>query len=166
MRIGIDDTDSPEGMCTTYLGANLAGALSREGFTIQRALLVRLNPNVPHKTRGNASICLEVEGDMNQAYRIGCEYINRLADLSFHETQPGLVICDGQPDPSFYQRAVRDFCTLEEAVGILGKEGALFRGWNGGRGLIGATAAVCAEFPDATYELLAYRHHTVRETRS
>ena len=166
MRIGIDDTDSPEGMCTTYLGANLAKALLRDGFFIQRALLVRLNPNVPHKTRGNASICLEVEGDMDQAYRIGCDHINRLADLTHRETQPGLVVCEGRPDPSFYQRAVRDFCTIEEAVGILGEQGALFRGWNGGRGLIGATAAVCAEFPDATYELLAYRHHDERGTRS
>ena len=165
MRIGIDDTDSPEGMCTTYLGAALARALLREGFIVHKVLLVRLNPNVPHKTRGNASVCLEVEGDRDRAYCIGCDHINQLADLSHKETQPGLVICEGLPDPSFYKQAVRDFCTIEEAEGILGKEGALYRGWNGGRGLIGATAAVCAEFPDTTYELLAYRHHESREAR-
>ena len=33
MIIGIDDTDSREGMCTTYLGAVLIGRLEEAGFT-------------------------------------------------------------------------------------------------------------------------------------
>ncbi|HUW86389.1 MAG TPA: tRNA(Ile2) 2-agmatinylcytidine synthetase, partial [Methanoregula sp.] len=67
MLIGIDDTDSPEGMCTTYLGAVLARRLIREGMRIREARLVRLNPNVTWKTRGNAAIALHVDGNADNA---------------------------------------------------------------------------------------------------
>jgi len=50
-RIGIDDTDSPAGMCTTYLAAVLIRRLHRAGVRVIEARLVRLNPNVPEKTR-------------------------------------------------------------------------------------------------------------------
>ncbi|MCK4270354.1 MAG: hypothetical protein KAW93_07730, partial [Methanogenium sp.] len=52
MRIGVDDTDSPEGMCTTYLGMVLIKRLISAGFSIKDRMLVRLNPNVRYKTRG------------------------------------------------------------------------------------------------------------------
>ena len=50
MWIGIDDTDSPRGMCTTYLGAVLIRRLVARGFNLTEARLIRLNPNVPYKT--------------------------------------------------------------------------------------------------------------------
>ncbi|HOV68436.1 MAG TPA: DUF1743 domain-containing protein, partial [Methanoregulaceae archaeon] len=43
------------------------------------------------------------------------------------------------------------------ALRELGAAGARYRGYGNGRGLIGATAAAAAEFPDRTYELLVYR---------
>jgi tRNA(Ile2) C34 agmatinyltransferase TiaS len=52
-----------QGMCTTYLGAVLARRLIREHMRVREARLVRLNPNVTWKTRGNAAIMLDVEGD-------------------------------------------------------------------------------------------------------
>ena len=51
MLIGIDDTDSPAGMCTTYLGAVLARRLIHDHMRVREARLVRLNPNVTFKTR-------------------------------------------------------------------------------------------------------------------
>ena len=51
MLIGIDDTDSPAGMCTTYLGAVLARRLIHDHMQVKEARLVRLNPNVTFKTR-------------------------------------------------------------------------------------------------------------------
>ncbi|MCG7852937.1 MAG: tRNA(Ile2) 2-agmatinylcytidine synthetase, partial [Methanosarcinaceae archaeon] len=56
MIIGIDDTDSREGMCTTYLGAVLLDELTVYGTVVGYPLLIRLNPTIPYKTRGNASI--------------------------------------------------------------------------------------------------------------
>lgn len=157
MRIGIDDTDSPAGMCTTYLGAELRRRLENAGFRVPECVLVRLNPNVVYKTRGNAAVCLEVEGRPEDAFALACACVEELAEFQSEQTNPGVVVTESPPDPSFYRRAVTDFCTIEEAVAILEETGALYRGWKNGRGLIGATAAVSHRLPDATYELLAYR---------
>jgi len=157
MLIGIDDTDSPQGMCTTYLGAVLARHLIRERMTVREARLVRLNPNVTFKTRGNAAIMLDVEGDPDRAFAIACELVDELADLSCTNTNPGVVVVEKRPDPAFYEHAVKDFCEIHEAVEILDAAGARYRGWKNRRGLIGATAAVASELADRTSEILVYR---------
>ncbi|MGD9491538.1 MAG: tRNA(Ile)(2)-agmatinylcytidine synthase, partial [Methanoregulaceae archaeon] len=155
MRIGIDDTDSPAGMCTTYLGALLARKLERAGMPVRDARLVRLNPNVTYKTRGNAAICLDVKGSTEEIFSMARALVEDYADFSCENTNPGIVAVDETPPPGFYYRAVRDFCTLDEALSILRESGARYRGYKNGRGLIGATAAVCGTFADPTYELLA-----------
>ncbi len=157
MLIGIDDTDSPAGMCTTYLGAVLARRLIHEHMRVREARLVRLNPNVTFKTRGNAAIALDVEGDPDRAFSLACAIVEELADFSCEKTNPGVVVAETRPDPAFYRKAVTDFCEIEEAVNLLEAAGARYRGWKNRRGLIGATAAVSGIFPDTTYEILAYR---------
>lgn len=164
MFIGIDDTDSPAGMCTTYLGARLIDGLRAAGMEVFEARLVRLNPNAPFKTRGNAAVCIEVEGDRDRAFALASKLIEDLAEFSCANTNPGLVVAAHRPDPAFYWKAVRDFCTLEEARAVLDRNGALYRGWKNGRGLIGATAAVASVLPDRTWELLAYRRAACRGT--
>jgi len=155
--IGIDDTDSPDSMCTTYLGAVLVGRLNRAGHGVMEARLVRLNPNVPFKTRGNAAICLDVRGNADEAFFMACRAVEEYANFTHENTNPGVVVVDSPPPHTFYYNAVRDFCTLDDAVSLLVQYGARFKGYKNGRGLIGATAAVCSEFADRTYELLAYR---------
>ena len=157
MLIGIDDTDSPTGMCTTYLGAVLARRLIREHMRVREARLVRLNPNVTFKTRGNAAIALDVDGDPAKGFDRACAIVEELADFSCEKTNPGVVVTEGRLDPAFYQKAVTDFCEIEEAVALLERSGARYRGWKNRRGLVGATAAVASVFPDKTYEILAYR---------
>lgn len=157
MRIGIDDTDSPAGMCTTYLGAVLVRRLLRLGLKPMEARVIRLNPNVTWKTRGNAAVCLDVQGDPAIAFQAACRAVDDLADFSCENTNPGVVVADQPMPPGFYWQAVRDFCSLDEATALLNRSAALYKGYKNGRGLIGATAAVCSELPDRTYELLAYR---------
>ncbi len=157
MLIGIDDTDSPQGMCTTYLGAVLARRLMYEQMQVHEARLVRLNPNVTFKTRGNAAIALEVTGDMNRAFAISCAVVEELADFSCENTNPGVVVVDEHPDAAFYTRAVTDFCQIEEAIELLEAVGARYRGYKNKRGLIGATAAVACDLKDRTSEILVYR---------
>ncbi len=164
MRIGIDDTDSPAGMCTTYLGAVLASRLRDEGMQVDRALLVRLNPNVIWKTRGNAAICLEVIGSAETAFSVACRTVEELADFSGDMTNPGVVVSQSSLPVEFYKKAVQGFCETKEALAILAKGGALFRGYKNCRGLIGATAAVASSFDDSTWELLAYRDPGLRDT--
>lgn len=157
MLIGIDDTDSPQGMCTTYLGAVLARRLIREHMQVREARLVRLNPNVTWKTRGNAAIALDVDGDADRAFEIACAVVEELADFSCVNTNPGVVVTDRQPDPAFYEQAVKDFCEIDDAIKILDQAGARYQGWKNQRGLIGATAAVASELKDWTSEVLVYR---------
>jgi tRNA(Ile2)-agmatinylcytidine synthase len=137
MLIGIDDTDSPQGMCTTYLGAVLARRLICEHMRVREARLVRLNPNVTWKTRGNAAVVLDVEGDPARAFEISCNLVEELADFSCENTNPGVVVAEKKFDPAFYRKAVTDFCTVDEAVTILDAAMARYRGWKNRRGLIG-----------------------------
>ncbi len=157
MWIGIDDTDSPGGMCTTYLGAVLIRRLLLAGFALREARLIRLNPNVPWKTRGNAAISLEAEGDAGAAFNLACRAVDELADLPAEGTEPGVVVSETKPPSAFYEKALRSFCGIGEAERLLDEANALYRGWKGGRGLIGATAAIASDLPDSTWELLVYR---------
>ena len=157
MWIGIDDTDSPAGMCTTYIGAILARRLVQGGFRVVDARLVRLNPNVVYKTRGNAAVCIEAEGDVDAAFKLACACTEELAEFDAAGTNPGVVASLVKPPPDFYHAALRDFCTLDEACEVLESVGAHYRGYKNRRGLIGATAAVASDFPDRTYEVLVYR---------
>nr|WP_321350247.1 tRNA(Ile)(2)-agmatinylcytidine synthase [uncultured Methanoregula sp.] len=157
MLIGIDDTDSPAGMCTTYLGAVLARRLIRDHMRVREARLVRLNPNVTFKTRGNAAIMLDVDGDPDRAFVLACDLVEELADQSCENTNPGVVVVTQKCDPAFYRKAVTDFCSIEEAVALLERSGARYRGWKNRRGLIGATAAVASDLADRTSEILVYR---------
>jgi tRNA(Ile2)-agmatinylcytidine synthase len=124
---------------------------------VHEARLVRLNPNVTWKTRGNAAIALDVAGDRDHAFAIACAVVEELADFSCENTNPGVVVVDTRPDPAFYTKAVTDFCQIDEAIELLEAVGARYRGYKNKRGLIGATAAVSSVLPDKTSEILVYR---------
>lgn len=165
MLLGLDDTDSPDGMCTTYLGVLIARELRNRGFTVTNHRLVRLNPNVIWKTRGNAGISLEISGgDPKEVFEIACGFVERFARFDCEKTNPGVVVVETPPDPAFYYQALQRFCTIEETVERLQKIGALYKGYKNGRGLIGALAAVSSVLPDKTYECLAYRKAEVLGT--
>lgn len=164
MWIGIDDTDSPEGMCTTYLGAVLAMRLEASGIPVHSLRLIRLNPTIIWKTRGNAAIAIGAEGDPDTAFSIAGSLIEELADLACERTNPGLVVCgDRRPPAAFAEEAITGFCTIEGAIDACIKAGARYRGWKNGRGLIGAVAAVAADLTESTSEYLVYRDVSRRE---
>ena len=72
LHIGIDDTDSPFGKCTTHLAFKITKyVLERTGANfIDYPLLIRLNPNIPWKTRGNGAVCLRIKSDHQDQQRI------------------------------------------------------------------------------------------------
>src|SRR5205823_15130336 len=69
--IGVDDTDSRTGMCTTFLAAELIRELTKVYDLIGHPRLVRLNPNIPWKTRGNGAVCLRVGRGVGKGPVIG-----------------------------------------------------------------------------------------------
>ncbi|MFB6112913.1 MAG: DUF1743 domain-containing protein [Halodesulfurarchaeum sp.] len=161
--LGLDDTDSRErGMCTTYVGYSVASALRDRGARVRQLGLLRLNPAVEHKTRGNAAIAVHTDADTAVAFETGRAVLSDLAVTDDERTQPGMVVA---PEPvesrvaSFSRRAVRELLDLEEAIEIIDTVNYERFGLDGGRGQIGALAAVGAHlaFDDWTYEYIAYR---------
>ena len=108
LRIGLDDTDAPGGLCTTWLGAVLAGRLEAAGMPVRERRLVRLNPNAPFRTRGNAAIALLAEGDPTRAFELACAAVEEFAPLDAPLTNPGVVVADRPLPLACYRRAVTD----------------------------------------------------------
>jgi tRNA(Ile2)-agmatinylcytidine synthase len=176
MIIGIDDTDSREGMCTTYLGALLMDELCAFGSPVCDPLLIRLNPTIPYKTRGNASIALCFTFNApEKAIEHVVSRISSLARMECENTNPGVVFITeedfGKAKPllaAFFMRAVKDVISIDEAKSLAEDLGLTFRAFKNGRGLIGALAA-CGAMLDQdwehTYEFLTYRKSAVCGTK-
>ncbi|MDQ1282413.1 MAG: tRNA(Ile2)-agmatinylcytidine synthase [Euryarchaeota archaeon] len=160
MFIGIDDTDSERGLCTTYLAAVLMERLKPLGEIVGWPKLIRLNPCARYKTRGNAALSFRLDSDRPDEVReLALKTLLELSDFSGTNTNPGLVIADEVTErmKAFYRRAVTEILEIAEARRLLDLEGIWYRGFKKGRGLIGALAAVGSDLPDFTYELIAYR---------
>jgi len=160
MFIGLDDTDSEKGLCTTYLAAVLMERLRPLGEIKGLPRLIRLNPCARFKTRGNAAVSFELESDRpDDVKKVAIQAVLEFSDFSGVNTNPGLVVADtvtAQME-AFYRRAVTEILEIEEALDLLDKGEIWYRGFKKGRGLIGALAAVGATLPDFTYELIVYR---------
>jgi len=172
LHIGIDDTDSGEyGGCTTYIGALLVERLSREKVEfIDYPNLIRLNPNIPFRTRGNAAVVLRLKISDNYLEKIKDIVINVVENFSMikdPKTNPGIVFYNGSITDdlkNFYYKAVRGFVTLDEAIKLIKKHNMHSYKIKKGLGIIGATAGIGADLTkDYTFELLAYRYHDHRE---
>lgn len=160
MFIGIDDTDSERGLCTTYLAAVLMERLRPLGDVVGWPRLIRLNPCARYKTRGNAALAFQIESErVDEVRDRALKTLLELSDFSAANTNPGLVIADERTErmAAFYRRATTEILEIDEARRLLDLEGIWYRGFKKGRGLIGALAAIGADLPDFTYELIAYR---------
>ncbi|GGN13006.1 tRNA(Ile)(2)-agmatinylcytidine synthase [Halarchaeum nitratireducens] len=164
--VGIDDTDSrTRGMCTTYVAHRIATSLEVRGHDVARVLLVRLNPAVEHKTRGNAALALHTDAPVDDAFAVARDAIADAAEVGDDRTNPGLVVAPGDPAAvpdavaDFAREAVRDHHGIDDALARCEEVGYRSEGWKNGRGRIGALAAVGAwrAFDGWTYERIAYR---------
>ncbi len=173
LHIGIDDTDSPEGGCTTYVGMLLVGRLEAIGCRfIDYPNLLRLNPNAPWKTRGNGSVCLRIEApEVKEAEikRLIVEVIEAGAEFECENTNPGVVFHIGEIPrelKAFHDEVVQTIVHLKDAERLITEHCAGAVGWKNRRGIIGALAAIGGTLEgDHTYELLTYRVHENRGTK-
>lgn len=161
LHIGIDDTDSVDGMCTTYLGAVLKDKLSKFS-TVLESRLVRLNPNVEFKTRGNAGISLRIETQrMEDVKNLVLETVEKYAVFEDKNTNPGVVFLEGDVPHEFcgiYRRALHEIVPIKDVERVALEYGAEVHKFKNGRGIIGAVAAIGSDMGDHTYEIIAYRH--------
>jgi tRNA(Ile2)-agmatinylcytidine synthase len=166
MHVGLDDTDSTRRGCTTYVAALLIERLQKLGAKfIDYPNLIRLNPNVPWKTRGNGALCLRIEYNENLGEKIKetitCT-VEENSDLGFKGTDPGVVFFGKHKIPTeikiFAKNAITGVVNLKGAVRLLRKFNAEAVGFKNGRGIIGGLAAIGETLQgDHTYEILAYR---------
>lgn len=166
MHIGLDDTDSPRKGCTTYVAALLVEKLQKMGAEfIDYPNLVRLNPNVPWKTRGNGALCLRMkynESIEDEVKETVIGTVEEHADFDYEGTDPGAVFFERARIPkevrTFSKNAVTGIVNLDDALKLLKRFKAEAVGFKECRGIIGALAAVGETFEgDYTFEVLAYR---------
>lgn len=164
LHVGIDDTDSLAGGCTTRIATDLVLALCRIGVTfLDYPNLIRLNPNVPWKTRGNGAVCLRLESDLQpeEILELAMEEIERNSRLSDPETDPGVVVQRGPVQPEvveFSKEALTRIVTPSDAISVIKRVRAEAIAYGTTRGIIGALAAIGNLLDrEYTYELIAYR---------
>ena len=189
--VGVDDTDSRSlGMCTTYLATRLAERIREHGGTVERRLLIRLNPAIEHKTRGNAALALHTDMPVADAFALAREEIDARSIGDDPRTSPGVVVADvavadaGTIGPSeegrsaderrgippavaeFAENALRRRHDLDDALSLIDSHGLFHAGFAAegcdteGRGRIGALAAVGAF---AAFEEWTHEHIAYRE---
>ncbi|HLN89433.1 MAG TPA: tRNA(Ile)(2)-agmatinylcytidine synthase, partial [Candidatus Binatia bacterium] len=166
MHVGLDDTDSTKGGCTTYLAAVLIEKLEEFKVNfIDYPGLIRLNPNVPWKTRGNGALCLRFTFEPEfetQIKETALGLWEEHSAVNEKGTDPGIVFYKNNQIPSeltaFSKKTETSIVTLKEAMALIKKLGAEAAGFNSCRGIIGALAAIGETLEgDYTYELIAYR---------
>jgi tRNA(Ile2)-agmatinylcytidine synthase len=175
--VGIDDTDSRErGMCTSYAAHRIAERIACAGGAVDRVVLVRLNPAVEHKTRGNAALAVHADVGVETALSAAVAVVTEGARVGDPNTHPGVVAAPDDPADvpdavaDFAREAVRDHHAIDDAAAIAGRAGYETETWGNGRGRIGALAAVGAwrafggRGGDWTYEQIVYRERARRGT--
>lgn len=167
LHIGLDDIDSPEGGCTTHLASILVEKLSKEALEfIDYPNLIRLNPNIPWKTRGNGAVALRILVNENSVDRVINKVLHvvekYIGEFSKEKSQPSAVFLTGNIPSKlrwFSRKTVKDIVPLNLAFKVVDKVKAKAISFNGKRGVIGALAAIGEPLDntDYTFELIAYR---------
>ena len=162
LHIGIDDTDSPKGMCTTFLAYKIINRLKKENVDfLDFPNLVRFNPNIPWKTRGNGAVGIKIStSNPKKIKKLVKKFVKQYSDVK-NGANPGLVFCQDENVPNEFSKLSSDamwkLIHRNEAKKILSKHNLDFFYLGNGQGLVGATSVLGYNFQDETYELLSYR---------
>lgn len=160
--VGIDDTDSSRGYCTTYLAYRIAMDLSLGVRVLPYPRLVRLNPNVPFKTRGNAAVCLKIETeDPDVAFESISRKVTEFSDVEGGANSGMVFLVDSSMTNMFgplYRECLSGIVNPHKVRRFLKDNGVRLFELGNGMGVVGAAASLgFSEVFDHTYELIAYR---------
>ncbi len=164
LHIGFDDTDSTNGRCTTHLAYLLTDVLIKKFKVnfIDFPLLIRLNPNIPLKTRGNGAVCLRIKGrKYDEIIQETLHFIKNYSDLE-NGANPGLAFYEENNIVndlvSLSKNAMDKVLSKQLAEKIARRNNIQYHLFGKGYGLVGALAAIgCQLNNDHTYETIAYR---------
>src|SRR5881628_922449 len=120
-HIGLDDTDSKQGGCTTYTATLIFEKLLQENIIpADFPWLVRLNPNIPWKTRGNGALAIHLCTESNrldEIKQVALSMVEKSSDPSIPATDPAVVFFQGNITDqleTFTTRALYDVIRLGE----------------------------------------------------
>src|SRR5947199_10237375 len=110
-HIGIDDTDSPLGGCTTYTTTLVFQELLSIGIKpADFPWLVRLNPNIPWKTRGNGATSIHLAIEERQiplVEKVAIRIVEETTNKTERRTDPTVAIMKNR-----VAHLLRNFTTL------------------------------------------------------
>jgi tRNA(Ile2)-agmatinylcytidine synthase len=163
VQIGMDDIDSPEGRCTTHFASILVEKLdSLNAEWIDYPNLVRLNPGIPYRTRGNGAVALRFRTEEIDSIQPMIEgLVEEYVEVGYPNTNPGVVILEGDI-PKIVQKLSRNalwrVVPIRFTQRVINECNITHYSSGNGRGLIGALASVANTLEnDHTYEFIAYR---------
>tara|TARA_B110000444_G_scaffold250517_1_gene277077 strand:- start:5769 stop:6950 length:1182 start_codon:yes stop_codon:yes gene_type:complete len=169
--LGLDDTDSLKGGCTTEVLFRLLNDLP-DDVSFRTPRLVRLWPFAKQRTRGNAAVAVELITEnesellihLDQWWQQHIESLKGVLGTSDHSERtqypadPGMIwTSESMTDEAFYKSAVSSEIELQNVPEVT-------RYW-GGNGRIGATAAVLWPAAQCTYEAIAWRSNEAEGRR-
>jgi tRNA(Ile2)-agmatinylcytidine synthase len=153
-------------MCTTYLVAVLIDEIKRMGMELVGfPRLIRLNPNCPYKTRGNAALSFRVSVSSQRISEMKDLVLGRVESMAMMDeasTDPGVAFFEGEEVPEvlskFSSKVVREMVSMKEAIEVAKDARVEIHRYKFGRGIIGALAAIGNALEHGrSYELVAYR---------
>ncbi|MDE1763205.1 MAG: DUF1743 domain-containing protein [Thaumarchaeota archaeon] len=163
LHVGFDDTDSRNGMCTTFLAYKIVEHLRKNKVTfLDYPYLIRFNPNIPWKTRGNGAVALKIKTqNLGTTKKNIVDFIKKYSAI--HEgANPGLVFYENDSIPKEFSEFGRmALCTLvsrNKAKRFAAQNHIETFHMGNGQGLVGAIGAIGYPFNDHTFELISYRH--------
>ena len=162
LHIGFDDTDSPKGMCTTFLAYKIVNYLKKQDLEfLDYPKLIRFNPNIPWKTRGNGAVSLKIRTKNPSKIKNKIKsFVNKYSDTK-NGANPGLVFYENSTIPSkfteFSELALWQLINRNRAKEFASKNNLEIFYKGNGQGLVGAIGAIGYSFGDHTLELLSYR---------
>ena len=162
LHIGIDDTDSPNGMCTTFLCYEIVKFLEKQEIEFMDfPHLIRFNPNIPWKTRGNGAVRLTINTKYPEKIKNKItQFVAKYSDTK-NGANPGLIFFQNKEIPSAFQKfsklALWKLISRNQAKQFVSENNIESFYLGNGQGLVGAIGAVGYEFSDHTFELLSYR---------
>jgi tRNA(Ile2)-agmatinylcytidine synthase len=162
LHIGFDDTDSPKGMCTTFLAYKIVDYLKKQDSEfLDFPRLIRFNPNIPWKTRGNGAVSFKIRTKNPSKIKNKIKnFISKYSDTK-NGANPGLVFYENKTIPSnfteFSELALWQLINRNQAKKFATENNLDIFYKGNGQGLVGAIGAIGYRFHDHTLELLSYR---------
>lgn len=164
-HIGLDDIDDPSGRCTTHFASLLVELLSKNSVEwLDYPNLIRLNPGIPFRTRGNGAVALRFKAQsdaISKLIPIIEQMIQDYADETYPNTNPGFIVINGKASEEirkFSKQALWRTIPIKLAQRLIDRYNITHFTLGNGRGLVGALSAVGNTLDkDYTYEYLAYR---------